>query len=144
MILLDTTVLVYAKGADHPFRDPCRGLIDAIARGKLEATTTVEVLQEFVHVRAQRRARSDAVALGNDYADLLAPLLAVEHETLPRGLSLFERHEHLGAFDAVLAATALDTGASALVSADSAFASVTGLPHVVPDEPGVEQLLKAE
>jgi uncharacterized protein len=143
MILLDTTVLVYAKGADHPFRDPCRRLIEGIAQGDLDATTTVEVLQEFVHVRAQRRARPDAVALGGDYADLLAPLLPVEHEHLRRGLSLFERHEHLGAFDAVLAAAALDTGANALVSADSAFASVGGLPHVVPDETGVERLLKA-
>lgn len=143
MILLDTTVLVYAKGADHPFRDPCRRLIEAIAQGELEATATVEVLQEFVHVRAQRRARSDAVALGSDYADLLAPLLTVEHEHLRRGLSLFERHERLGAFDAVLAATALDTGVSALVSTDSAFAHVSDLPHVVPDVAGVEQLLKA-
>lgn len=24
MIVLDTTVLVYAKGAEHPLRDPCR------------------------------------------------------------------------------------------------------------------------
>jgi predicted nucleic acid-binding protein len=143
VILLDTTVLVYAKGAEHPFRDPCRRLIDAIAQGQLEATTTVEVIQEFVHVRAQRRTRSDAVALGGDYADLFAPLLTVEHEHLRRGLSLFERHEHLGAFDAVLAAAALDMDASALVSADSAFAPVSNLPHVVPDEAGVEQLLKA-
>ncbi len=144
MILLDTTVLVYAKGADHPFRDPCRRLIDAIAEEEIEATTTVEVLQEFVYVRAQRRPRSDAVALGVDYADLLAPLLTVEQEHLRKGLSLFERHERLGAFDAVLAATALDTNASALVSADSAFAHVSNLPHVVPDEAGVKRLLKRE
>lgn len=144
MILLDTTVLVYAKGADHPFRDPCRRLIDAIAEEEIEATTTVEVLQEFVHVRAQRRTRSDAVALGGDYADLLAPLLTVEQEHLRRGLSLFERHEHLGAFDAVLAATALDADVSALVSADAAFSHVINLPHVVPDEAGVERLLKRE
>jgi hypothetical protein len=144
MILLDTTVLVYAKGADHPFRDPCRKLIDAIAQGEIEATTTVEVLQEFVHVRAKRRTRFDAVALGGDYADLLAPLLTVEDQHLRRGLSLFEHHEGLGAFDAVLAATALDSDANALVSADTAFSYVSNLPYVVPDEAGVEQLLKAE
>ncbi|MGA7703911.1 MAG: type II toxin-antitoxin system VapC family toxin [Solirubrobacteraceae bacterium] len=144
MILLDTTVLVYAKGTDHPFRDPCRRLIDAIAEEEIEATTTVEVLQEFVHLRAQRRGRSDAVALGRDYADLLAPLFSVEEEHLRRGLALFERHDHLGAFDAVLAASALDANASAFVSADSAFAQVSNLPHVVPDEAGVERLLKGD
>jgi predicted nucleic acid-binding protein len=142
MIVLDTTVLVYAKGADHPLRDPCRRLIDAIAQGSLEATSTVEVLQEFVHVRAQRRERSDAVGLGGDYADLLAPLVTVDEERLRRGLGLFEHNERLGAFDAVLAATAIDVGASALVSADRAFADVPDLTHVVPDDAGVKRLLE--
>jgi predicted nucleic acid-binding protein len=142
MIVLDTTVLVYAKGEAHPLRDPCRQLIAAITHGNLDATTTVEVIQEFVHVRAQRRERSDAVALGTDYADLLAPLLIVDDGHLRRGLSLFEHSDRLGAFDAVLAATALDVGASAFVSADGAFASISGLPHVIPDDMGVKRLLR--
>lgn len=142
MIVLDTTVLVYAKGADHPLRDPCRRLIDAIAHGTLEATSTVEVIQEFVHVRAQRRERSDAVALGGDYADLLAPLMMVDEERLRRGLALFEHNERLGAFDAVLAATAIDIDANALISADAAFADVPDLTHVIPDDAGVEKLLE--
>jgi uncharacterized protein len=141
MIVLDTTVLVYAKGADHPLRDPCRRLIDAIAHDEIEATSTVEVIQEFVHVRAQRRERADAVALGGDYADLLAPLVTVDEERLRRGLALFEHNKRLGAFDAVLAATAIDLDASALVSADAAFTDVRGLTHIAPDDEGVEKLL---
>ena len=36
MIMLDTPVLLYAKGAAHPLREPCRELVDAIdAVGKL-------------------------------------------------------------------------------------------------------------
>ena len=141
MIVLDTTVLVYAKGAEHPLRDPCRDLITAVANGHLQATTTVEVIQEFVHVRAQRRDRADAVALGGDYANLLSPLLTLTDEHLRKGLSLFEHTPRLGAFDAVLAATALDAGARALVSADAAFADVAVLPHVIPDAPGIAALL---
>lgn len=141
MIVLDTTVLIYAKGTEHQLRDPCRELIMAIADRRLQATTTVEVIQEFVHVRAQRRDRADAVALGGDYADLLAPLLTLSDRDLRHGLSLFERTQHLGAFDAVLAASALNAGASALVSADSAFATVGNLSHVIPDSSGVASLL---
>ncbi len=143
MIVLDTTVLVYAKGSSHPLRDPCRELIAAIADRRLQATTTVEVVQEFVHVRAQRRDRVDAVALGGDYANLLSPLLTVTGEHLRHGLSLFERTPRLGAFDAVLAATALQAGASALVSADSAFSTVADLPQIIPDDVGVARLLSA-
>jgi uncharacterized protein len=141
MIVLDTTVLVYAKGAAHAFREPCRELVDAVADGRLEATTTVEAIQEFVHVRARRRERSDAAELGRDYAELLAPLIAVTDEHLRQGLSLFQNVETLGAFDAVLAATAAAVGARALVSADTAFARAPGVSHVMPDEVGVAQLL---
>lgn len=141
MIVLDTTVLVYAKGADHPLREPCRELVQAIAERRIEATTTVEVIQELVHVRARRRGREDAAALGRDYAELLAPLLVPSAEDLARGLAWYERSERLGAFDAVLAAAAVGAGAHALVSADAAFADLGAIAHVAPDADGVAGML---
>jgi uncharacterized protein len=143
MIVLDTTVLVYAKGAAHPLRDPCRELIGAIADRDLAATTTVEVIQEFAHVRARRCGRADAVTLAGDYAELLSPLITVTREQLQRGLSLFAQAERLGAFDCVLAAAASTIGARALVSADGAFAAAPDVAHVVPDSVGVKALLAA-
>jgi uncharacterized protein len=144
VIVFDTTVLLYAKGADHPLRDPARRLIAAVTDGEIEATTTAEVIQEFVHVRTRRRGRADAVALGGDYADLLSPLLTVTAEQLHRGLEIFARCERLGAFDAVLAAAAMSRGADALVSADAAFGTVPALTHISPDEDGVTKLLSAQ
>lgn len=132
MIVLDTTVLVYALGTDHALREPCRRLVEAVAAGEVEATTTVEVLQEFVHVRARRRSRADAAELGAAYADLLAPLLPVTAVDLLHGLRLYEQAARLGAFDAVLAAAALAAEATMLVSADTAFADVPGLRHLAP------------
>jgi len=143
MILLDTTVLVYSMGRDHHYRDPCRELVRAVSTGALRATTTVEAIQEFVHVRARRRGRDEAAALGRDYAALLAPLLSPNGQDLEDGLMLFEHHPALGAFDAVLAAAGLNAGVTALVSADSAFAGVPGLAHVVPDRQAVSTLIDA-
>lgn len=141
MILLDTTVLVYATGADHPLRDPCRRLVDAVAEARLRATTTPEVVQEFLHVRARRRGRTEAVSVATAFADLLAPLLAVGEPTLRRGLRIYADTDRLGAFDAVLAAAAMDAGAEALVSADASFAEVPGLHHLPPTDDGIGSLL---
>lgn len=141
MIVLDTTVLVYAKGADHPLREPCRLLVEAVADGRLRATTTVEVIQEFAQMRARRCGRADAAALALDYAELLAPLTTPTERCLAEGLALFERSERLGAFDAVLAAAAATLGAIALVSADEAFAELESVRHVIPDRAGVASLL---
>lgn len=136
MIVVDTTILVYAVGADHPLQEPCRRLVRAVAGGELSASTTVEVIQEFVHVRSRRRDRGDAVRLAIDFSRLLAPLLVVGPDDLDDGLALFEETPGLGAFDCVLASTASRAGADGLASADRGFASVEGLRHLDPGAPG--------
>ncbi|MDQ3628367.1 MAG: type II toxin-antitoxin system VapC family toxin [Actinomycetota bacterium] len=141
MIVLDTTVLVYAVGTDHPYRDPCRTLVAGIDAAGVRATTTVEVIQEFAHIRSRRRDREDARRLAEDFTDLLSPLLAVSERDLRAGLERWERGASLGAFDAVLAAAARGAGAKALVSSDMGFATVPGVPHVLPDQAGIAALL---
>lgn len=141
MIVLDTTVLVYAVGVDHPSRAPCRQLIRAVADGTILATTTIEVIQEFTHVRARRRDRKDAAELARDYIELLSPLLIVEETDLREGLRLYEEGTGSGSFDAVLAAAARAAGADALVSADTGFSSIAAIYHVIPDADGILQLL---
>ncbi|OZM79045.1 PIN domain-containing protein [Pseudonocardia sp. MH-G8] len=143
MIVLDTTVLVYAVGDAHEYREPCRRLIAAIESGVVDATTTHQAVQEFAHVRARRRSRADAVELATAYIDLLSPLLTVDEADLAGGLQLFGGHERLGAFDAVLCASALAADA-AVISADRAFAGIPGLRHVVPDADGVGSLLDSD
>ena len=135
MIVLDTTVLVYAVGDDADLREPCQQIVRAIAEGKVSATTTVEVIQEFAHVRGRRRSRDDAAEIAARYAVLLAPLLRPEAADVVAGLSLWREHAPLGCFDAVLAATARRTGASALVSADAGVRDIPGIQHVDPTDP---------
>jgi uncharacterized protein len=72
VIILDTTVLAHAVGVAHPLREPCRQLLAAHADGWVEATTTVEVIQEFAHIRARRQPRPDAVRVARQYAAAVA------------------------------------------------------------------------
>ena len=131
MILLDTTILVYAVGGDHSLRDPCSQLLQRVASGSVRATTTLEAIQEFTHIRAIRRSRADAAALARNYAVGLSPLAQPELDDLLEGLDLYRRTTSLGSFDAVLAVTARRRGWS-LASADRGFARVTGLAHLNP------------
>ena len=144
MIVVDTTLLVYALGTEHPLRAPSRKLIDAVAAGRVDATTTIEVIQEFVHVRARRQGRADAAKAGRNYAELLAPLLVMPAAVVDAGLRIFERTASLGVFDSFLAATALASGADALVSADLGFSAVSRLTHVVPGSVEFDRLLEGD
>ena len=141
MIVVDTTILVYAVGSTHPLKDPSVRFFAAVAAGNVDATTTPEVIQEFAHVRARRFSRSDAVAVARDFTHLLSPLLTSDELALDRGLDVFERYAELGSFDALLAATAIAADATALLSADSAFGSLSELPHLMPGGAAFERLL---
>jgi predicted nucleic acid-binding protein len=139
VILLDTTVLVYAVGTDHPLREPCRRLLQAHADGSVQATTTVEVIQEFTHVRARRQTRADAVSIARRYTTAFS-LLTTRAADLDLGLTLFERYPNLGAFDAILAAVALNHHVEALVSADRAFQMVAQLPWIDPATASIDRI----
>lgn len=133
MIVLDTTVLVYAVGTSHPMREPCRHLISRIGDGEIAATTTVEAIQEFAHVRARRRDRTDAARLAAGYAALLTPLLVVDADDLQAGLDLWRSTEGIGSFDAVLAAVVMRRQhLTTLVSADRGFSRIPGLKVATP------------
>jgi len=140
MIIVDTTVLLYAVGEDHALQEPCRRFVDMVGDG-LQATTTVEVIQEFAHVRSRRRTRLDAGRLARYFSGLLSPLLSPTAADLVDGLALFEGRADLGSLDSVLAAVSMRRSMT-LASADRAFASVPGLSHVVPGTPEFDALLQ--
>lgn len=140
MILLDTNVLVYAVGGPHPLRESCRRLVTAHGTGHVELAVTVEVLQEFAHIRAKRRRRADVVPLARLFGDSLT-VVQVSLDDLDQGLELFQAHPGIDAFDAVLAAVALRHEAEALVSADRGFVGISGLRHVDPATPALDRLI---
>jgi hypothetical protein len=134
MIVLDTTILVYGVGGEHPLREPCRELLTQVRDGIVRASTTVEVVQEFAHVRSRRRPRAEAAARARDYARGLSPLVRPDEEDVVGGLDLFAGVSSLGPFDAVLAAAARRRG-WALASADRSFGDVRGLAYLDPSSP---------
>ncbi len=134
MIVVDSAVLVYCAGGDHPLRQPCQVVIEAAASGRVEARSTIEVIQEFAWVFAARRPRSDAVARAQSFAVILSPLFQPGDDDLEAGLAIFESTPALGSFDAVLAATAMREDA-VLVSPDGGFGTVPGLRYLNPSSP---------
>jgi len=131
VIVLDTTILVYSVGSQHSLRNPCRELLELIRDGDVRATTTVQVVQEFAHVRAQRRPRREAATRAKEFARGLSPLVHPNDDDLLSGLELFEVMDTLGPFDAVLAAT-VARREWALASADRSFGDVPGIAHLNP------------
>jgi uncharacterized protein len=139
--LYDTAVFVYAFGADHPYAEPCRRIVDRAGDGDLRGEASADLVQELMHQRARRtgdrrRAAREAAAVAE-----LCDLHEVRPEDIARALELFAGTVHLDARDAVFAAVALNRGVTAILSPDRAFDEVVGLVRVDPsDRQAVEDL----
>ncbi len=138
-MILDTNVLLYAIGAEHPLKTPARRIVEAVRTGTLTATTSVLVVQEFTYAYQRRHGSHRAVAMARAYVELLEPLLAVDQAHLSRAFDLVESAD-LRPTDALLAAAALHES-HALVSVDRAFSRVPGLRLVSLDQQNIDRLL---
>ena len=131
--LYDTNVFIYALGRDHPHRQACRRVVDLAAEGVLRGEASVELVQEFLHVRARRSGdRAEAVREAEAVASLCT-LHDLTELDLHLALSLFARTGSIEARDAIHAATALNRGIDAILSTDEDFDSVAGLERISPE-----------
>ena len=129
---IDTAVLMYAAGTEHPLREPCRRLMLAIRSGALEAVTSVEVIQELLHRFIAIRRPDIGRQLASDAMDTFAPVLPMTHALMRRVPDLAARYPSLDARDLVHAATCIHEGITDIVSPDRAFDVVAELRRIDP------------
>jgi predicted nucleic acid-binding protein len=140
--LFDTSVFVYALGGEHPYRDPCRAVMDDGAQGLLAAEASVELVHEFAYVRRRRGIARAAAARDARTIAATSRLHVVEPSDVDRALDLWCEHERLDMRDAIFAAQALNRGIDAILSADKGFDGIPGLERIDPADAEAVATLK--
>lgn len=131
-LFVDTAVLAYAVGNEHPRRAACHQILVAAASGDAELHASVEAVQEFLFFRRLRRGdRVTAVAEARAVRDLLV-LHPFDAGVVDAMVDLVAESE-IGGRDAVHAATAQLAGFGSIVSTDRAFDAVPGLARLDPE-----------
>ena len=136
-VFIDTAVIMYAGGAEHPMRAPCQDVLTSVAEGRLEATTSAEVIQEILHRFGAIRRPKVGTAMAQDVLDLFAPVLPITHAVMRRMPALIEAYPGLAARDLVHVATCLQEGIREIISPDRGFDQVAGLRRVDPSSAAV-------
>lgn len=129
-VFVDTAVIMYAAGRDHPLRDPSRRMLRSIVDGGLDGVTSVEVVQEILHRFSARSEPGIGARMARHALDVFAPVLPVTDAVTRRMPDLVEAHPQLSARDLVHVATCLEEGIDAVVSPDRGFDRVAGLRRV--------------
>lgn len=132
-VFIDSAILMYAGGTEHPLREPCRRVLEAVADGRLEAVTSVEVVQEILHRFTALGRPHVGAAMARATLDLFAPVLPITHAVMRRMPDLTEQHQRLAARDLVHVATCLEEGIADIVSPDRGFDAVPEIHRIAPE-----------
>lgn len=132
MIYVDATIPIYARGAAHPHRDPCRRALARIVRDEVACCTSLWVLEEIMH-------RYLALGQPRDAAQAISHFMALVPEVLPAG-----RADILNAFDLLGEAPSLpardllhlaamrSSGVTEILSVDAHFDGIAGMRRIDP------------
>ena len=131
-LFLDTAVFVYAGGREHPLRAPCRAILERVAAGALDATTSAEVVQQILHRFIAIGRPEIGAAMARDVLDAFEPVLPVTHGVMRRMPDLLGRYPTLAARGLVHVATCLKEGIEAIVSQDRGFDQVREIRRIEP------------
>jgi uncharacterized protein len=131
-VFIDTAVIMYASGGEHPLREPCGRIIAGIGDGDIDAVTSSEVIQEILHrfigIRRPETGRSQAI----EALDLFAPILPITHALMRRVPDLAVKYPSLDARDVLHVATCIHEGITDIVSPDRGFDQVAEVRRIDP------------
>ena len=138
---VDANVLLYSA-VPSEYREPCREILGAIARGEAAGRTSTAALEEVWYLELSGRAGTLDGLTERAYT-LFTPLLPVTDEAFRLALSL--EAPALGSNDRLHAGTCLAHGIEVVVSADAGFDRVRGVRRVDPlDTRARRRLLRSE
>ena len=131
---VDTAIVMYAGGGEHPLRDSSRRVLSRIGEGDLDGVISVEVIQEILHrfisIRRPEMGRAQAV----EAMDMFAPVLPITHALMRRVPDLAIKYPSLDARDLVHVATCIHEGITEIISPDRGFDQVAELRRIDPAE----------
>jgi uncharacterized protein len=133
---VDTTIFMYAMGADSRFKEPCARILRAGATDKTVLVTSAETLQEVLH-RYRSIGRHREIQITFDaISAAVQQVLPVTSADVEEARRLGERAGASGtsARDLVHAAVARRQGIREILTVDTGFASIPGVLVVDPLE----------
>ena len=137
MILVDTNVIMYATGQEHPSKPLCLALLERVATGELDVAIDTEALQEIMHrYRNMGRWETGGREAFDITCALFVTILPVTDQVAILGARLLDEHRAMAARDAIHAAAVLVNDLDGICSFDRDFDCIQTVRRYVPDAQG--------
>ena len=132
MILVDSNILMYATGGDHPHKAPSIRFLSQVAEGAVDAAIDAELLQEVLHRYTSLNRGSDGYHVYARARILFPEVLPVTAAVMDAAKDLIGRITPLTARDAVHAAVCQVYELDGICSYDTDFDRIPGIHRITP------------
>lgn len=122
-IFLDANVFMYAAGADHAYKEPCKQILADVESGSLIAVSNTEVLQEVLYRYHRIQLPDKGLQLCQFILELPLQILPVTVNDIRSAVAILEQFRpiSLKTRDAIHAATMQNNQLTRIISADRDF-----------------------
>ncbi len=134
---VETTIFIYAMGAESRFKDPCAHILRAGAADRAVLITSAETLQEVLHRYRSIGRHKEIRATFDAISAAVRRILPVTFDDVDEARRLGERipsGSGASARDLLHAAVARRQGVREILTVDAGFASIPGVLVVDPLE----------
>jgi len=131
---VDTNVIMYASGIDHPLKKPCAIVLTSVLGEGLEIKTSVEVMQEVLYRYSSINQLEKGLRLCRQFLTLFNPLLPVSPADIRLATDILESYPTIESRDAVHTAVALNNGIKQVISTDRHYDLIKEIKRVDPAE----------
>ena len=132
MILIDTNVIMYAAGAEHPHKLASVAMLRRVGVGEVEATIDAEVLQEILHRYRAIGRWKDGRRVYDLARQVFPEVVPITAAILDRARAILDTNSRMMARDALHAAVVITEGMDAICSYDRDFDRVASLTRIQP------------
>jgi len=136
---IDTNIIIYARGREHPYRNACSNLILAIGNGSFERKFGVpvvdsEVFQKIIYRYALIGKWETAISVTKDLYNLGWEILSVGSGEVVKMIELAEIYGKTGVSprDLVHGAVMINNGIRNIITADTHFDQIKEIKRIDP------------
>lgn len=127
MILVDSTILMYAAGARHRHKQPSLRFLERVASGEVEAAVDAEALQEILHRYRAIGRWADGRRVYDQARRIFPVVVPITADVWDRARALLDEHRSVMAREALHAAVVAVHGLEGICSYDRDFDRIAGL-----------------
>lgn len=124
LYFLDTNILMYAVGSEHPLKKPCLSILEKVGKDEITAVTDTEVFQEIAYRYWSQRKWTVALEVLKNFEPLFAEIYPVERDHLPPYYELLSDYPDLSPRDAIHAAVMRANQLRKIYTTDRAFEKI--------------------